>query len=270
MPADGTAGAVPSLVRLPDVDLELVDKRAIVTGGSRGIGRAIARQLAIEGVDVVIAGRTEGPLKETAGALADETGRRIEPVVADTTDDQSVLDLIATAVERLGGVDILVNNAAYPGGLSGSTPAADVDKSLIVEDFNTKVLGYLRTAQAVAPYMVSQGWGRIINIGGLAARQVGSLSGSIRNVSVSVLTKTLGDQLGAQGINVVALHPGMTRTEANADQDLTIAARRVAIGRVVDAYEVAWIVAFLASPKSVAINGDTIACGGGAPGSIHY
>jgi NAD(P)-dependent dehydrogenase (short-subunit alcohol dehydrogenase family) len=255
---------------LSGVDLELMGKRAIVTGGSRGIGRAIARQLALEGGDVVIAARTEAPLKESAAALADETGRRIEPVVADTTDDQSVTDLVSSAVDRLGGVDILVNNAAYPGGLSGTTPAAEVEKPLIVEDFNTKVLGYLRTAQAVAPYMTSQGWGRIINIGGLSARQTGLLSASIRNASVSVLTKTLADQLGPRGINVVALHPGGTRTEANEGQDLSGLARRATIGRVVDASEIAWIVAFLASPKSVAINGDTIACGGGSPGSIYY
>jgi NAD(P)-dependent dehydrogenase (short-subunit alcohol dehydrogenase family) len=252
------------------MDFELRDKRAIVTGGSRGIGRAVARQLALEGVDVVIAARREGPLKETADALAGETGRRIEPVVADTTDDQSVTDLVATTVERLGGVDILVNNAAFPGGLSGTTPAIEVDRADIVADFDTKVLGYVRTAQAVAPHMINQRWGRIINIGGLAARQVSSLSGSIRNVALTAVAKTLADQLGPRGVNVTTLHPGGTRTEAHADQDLSGWAKRASIGRIVDAAEVAWVVAFLASPKSVAINGDTIACGGGTPGAIYY
>jgi NAD(P)-dependent dehydrogenase (short-subunit alcohol dehydrogenase family) len=252
------------------MDLELLDKRAVVTGGSRGIGRAIARQLALEGVDVVIAARTEGPLKETAVALAEETGRHVEPVVADTADDQSVTDLVAATVERLGGVDILVNNAAFPGGISGTTPAVEVDQAHIVEDFNTKVLGYIRTAQAVAPHMISQGWGRIVNIGGLSARQVGTLSGSIRNVALTAMAKTLADQLGPRGINVTTLHPGGTRTEANADQDLAGWARRSSIGRIVDASEVAWVVAFLASPKSVAINGEVIGCGGGTPGPIYY
>ena len=152
------------------------------------------------------------------------------------------------------------------------------------DDVNVKVMGYLRTAREAAPHMAAAGWGRIINISGLAARQTGSIIGSIRNVAVAALTKNLADELGPKGINVTVVHPGLTRTEKTAPlvaarataagvSESEIEARfaaNVAIGRIVDAAEVADIVAFLASPRSVAINGDAIACGGGARGAIHY
>jgi len=132
--------------------------------------------------------------------------------------------------------------------------------------------------------MAAAGWGRIINISGLAARQTGSIIGSIRNVAVAALTKNLADELGPRGINVTVVHPGLTRTEktaplvaaraaaagvAEAEIEARFAAN-VSVGRIIDAAEVADIVAFLASPRSVAINGDAIACGGGAKGAIHY
>ena len=117
--------------------------------------------------------------------------------------------------------------------------------------------------------MTDNGWGRIINISGLAARQTGSTMGSIRNVSVSAMTKNLADELGPWGVNVTCVHPGMTRTERTTDQQLELATRNT-IGRMVDSDEVAYLVAFLASPKSVGINGDSIACGGGVRGAIHY
>src|ERR1700727_1838002 len=99
------------------MDLELRGKRAIVTGGSRGIGKAIARQLAEEGVDVIISARNKEQVRATASELSAATGRRVIPAIADTRDKDAVDALIATAVAELGGVDILVNNAAVPGGI---------------------------------------------------------------------------------------------------------------------------------------------------------
>ncbi len=132
--------------------------------------------------------------------------------------------------------------------------------------------------------MIAGGWGRIINISGLAARSAGLPSGSIRNVAVAALTKNLADELGPSGINVTVVHPGATVTERTPAQVAAHAAAHgiteaeaaarlaaaVSIGRVVTAAEVADVVAFLASPRSLAINGDAIAAGGGAPGAIHY
>jgi NAD(P)-dependent dehydrogenase (short-subunit alcohol dehydrogenase family) len=119
--------------------------------------------------------------------------------------------------------------------------------------------------------MVAQGWGRIINISGLAARQTGTVVGSVRNVAVAAMTKNLADELGPQGVNVTVVHPGMTRTERTIDPELERkVAAGVSIGRIVAAEEVADVVAFLASPRSVALNGDPVVASGGAKGPIYY
>jgi NAD(P)-dependent dehydrogenase (short-subunit alcohol dehydrogenase family) len=253
------------------MDLQLTGKRAIVTGGSRGIGMAIARQLAEEGVDVVIAARGRDRLEAAAAELAKETGRRIVPIVADMGDDSSVEALIASAARALGGIDILVNNAAAPGGTVPSARIEQVTGENLLFDVNVKVAGYLRSARAVAPHLVKNGWGRIINIGGGAARRTGNYIASVRNAAVSSLTKNLADELGPKGINVVAIHPGTTRAGQVIEPEMEArGARSVSIGRIVEAKEIAFVVAMLASPKSVAINGETIAAGGGTLGPINY
>jgi len=266
------------------MDLQLNGKRALITGGSKGIGRAIARQLALEGVDLVIAARNAADLDIAERELAAETGRKIVGLGVDTQDDSSVKALVAGTIAALGGLDILVNAAAKPGGQTPPPKLAEITDDLFWDDVDVKVMGYLRTAREAAPHMAAAGWGRIINVSGLAARQTGSIIGSIRNVAVSALTKNLADELGPKGINVTVVHPGLTRTEKTAPLVAARAAsasvspeeieRRlaanVAIGRLVDMAEVADVVTFLASPRSVAINGDAIACGGGIIGPIHY
>jgi NAD(P)-dependent dehydrogenase (short-subunit alcohol dehydrogenase family) len=251
------------------MDLELAGKKAIVTGGSRGIGKAVARQLALEGVDVGIAARDIERIDAAVAELAAATGRRIVGHPCDTGDDASVEEMVAALARALDGVDILVNAAAMPGGITAPPKLADVTGDALFGEVNVKVMGYLRCARAVAPLMTERGWGRIINVSGLAARQAGSILGSIRNVSVAALTKNLADELGPHGINVTVVHPGTTRTERMSDE-LAARATGNVIGRVVDADEIAYVVAFLASPKSAAITGDAIACGGGAKGAIYY
>lgn len=266
------------------MDLQLTGKRALVTGGSKGIGRAVARQLALEGVDVVIAARNEAELAEAAAALAAESGRKVVGLTVDTGDDASVKAVVAGAVAALGGLDILVNAAAKPGGQSAPPKLAEITDALFFDDVNVKVMGYLRMAREAAPHMAANGWGRIVNISGLAARSTGSTIGSIRNVAVAALTKNLADELGPKGINVTVVHPGLIRTEKtpavvaarsaatgkSAEEVERGMASNIVIGRLVDAAEVADIVTFLASPRSIAINGDAIACGGGSKGAIHY
>ncbi|MEM5433195.1 SDR family oxidoreductase [Cupriavidus oxalaticus] len=252
------------------MDLRLKGKRAIVTGASRGIGKVIARTLAEEGVDIVIAARGRAKLEETASELALMTGRRIVPIVANTAEQESVDAMAEQAVATLGSIDILINAAALPGGISSARALDQIVDSEALEDINIKVIGYLRTARAVAPHMIANGWGRIINIGGLALYTTGRPVATLRNVGVAAITKNLADELGPKGINVTAVHPGMTRTEATSAEMETIAIGRNTIGRMVEAQDIARVVTFLASPLSVAINGDAIEAGGGSPGIIRY
>lgn len=270
------------------MDLELTGKSAIVTGGSRGIGLAIARVLAAEGADVALVARDKAALEAARESVAAqpglaEAGRKVITVAADTGSEESVRQMAATVAAELGGADILVNCAARPntGAAVGLDHFDDADFS---EHVNVKVLGYLRCIRAVVPHMRERGWGRIVNISGLAARGTGSVTGTVRNVAVAAMTKNLADELGRDGINVTVVHPGMTVTEripaliadraaALGVSEAEVEGRMAAgtsIGRLVTAEEVASVVAFLASPKSAAINGDAIAVGGGVPGSIYY
>ena len=243
------------------MDLGLTGRVAIVTGASRGIGKAVAGELAREGANVAICGRNREALDEAAQALMKDTGRRIAPVVADTTKWDSVKRLVETTLAQLGRVDILVNNAATPGGLV-SGPLAEADEAALLEDINTKVLGYLRCAKAVAPHMQQRGWGRIVNIGGLSGRRSGNISG-LRNAAIVHMTKTLSDQLGPHGITVNLVHPGATRTERT-DAATEKRAATNAIRRIVDASEIAQVVTFLASTKAANVTGIAIDASGGS------
>jgi len=267
------------------MDLELKGKRALVTGGSRGIGKAIARLLAQEGADVALLARNAQVLTTAAAELAAETGQKVIGVRADTTSDEQVRHAVAEAARLLGGpIEILVNAAAEPAGFAGPPKLGEITAKFFHAEMDTKVMGYIRCAREVAPGMQAQGWGRIVNISGLAARQTGNAVGSMRNIAVAALAKNLADELGPQGINVTVVHPGLTRTERTAP---LVAARAVAldvtpqaveeqmaagnsINHLIDASEVAQVVVFLCSPKSRAINGDAIAVGGGALRNIHY
>ena len=272
------------------MDLGLQGKQALVTGGSRGIGKAIARELAREGADVAIASRTLADLEKTAREIEDETGRRVIPLALDVTKTDQVTRVTAEAAEKLGGLTILVNSGSFPGGSAGAIgPVETVNEEELMSDFDVKYVGALRCAKSAIPFMKEQGWGRIINISGGNARNAGNLSGGARNVSLVHLTKTLSTQLGRYGITVNCIHPGTTRTErtpgllaARATQ-LGISPEEVeqrdfapdaprgnAICRMVDASEIGYLTAFLASDKAWAITGELIAAGGGVGNSVYY
>jgi NAD(P)-dependent dehydrogenase (short-subunit alcohol dehydrogenase family) len=259
------------------MDLELTGRRAIVTGASRGIGLATARALAAEGADVAIVARDQAALDEAAGRLGADSGRTIVPVAADTGDDDSVTAMVAQVVDRLGGVDVLVNCAARP------NTGQPTDDALELE-INVKVRGYLRCIRAVAPHMAAGGWGSIVNVAGVAARRTGSVTGTIRNVAVAALTKNLSDELGPQGINVNVVHPALTITEVmppvvtkvaeakgiSIEDAVAELGKDVSIGRIMTADEVATVICFLASPRAVAVNGDPVLASGGSKGSVYY
>src|SRR5689334_18792396 len=272
------------------MDLGLKGKHAIVTGGSLGIGRAIARELAREGVDVAIVARKKEPLEAVAKEIAAETGGRVIALACDVTSKEQVEAMVAQADQQLGGLHILVNSGSSPGGSATAIGPIEtvVDEDLLL-DFNTKYVGALRCARAIIPHLKKQGWGRIINVSGTNARTAGNLSGGARNASMVHMAKTLAVQLGRFGITVNCIHPGTTRTERTpsllakqaAEQGITPeevekrnyapdAPRGNAICRMVDATEVAYVTTFLASDKSWAISGELVVATGGAGRSVYY
>ena len=272
------------------MDLGLRGKHAIVTGGSLGIGKAIARELAREGADVAIVARTKDQLEATARELAAETGRRVIPLAADVTSKAQVDAMVDQAAAQLGGLHILVNSGSPPGGSASATgPIETVVDEDLLHDFNVKYVGALRCARAAIPHMKKAGWGRIVNISGTNARNAGNLSGGARNTSLVHLTKTLAVQVGRFGITVNCVHPGTTRTErtprllAARARELGIAPEEVeardfapdsprgnAICRMVDAAEIAYVTAFLASEKAWAVTGELVVATGGAGRSVYY
>ena len=272
------------------MDFGLQGKYALVAGGGRGIGKAIALDLAREGVDVAIASRTLPQLEETAKEIEVATGRRVIPLAVDVTSREQVDRVVREAATRLGGLHILVNSASLPGGSPSATgPIESLDDDDLLSDFDVKYVGALRCARAAIPYLKEQGWGRIINISGTNARRAGNLSGGARNTSLVHLTKTLAVQLGRFGITVNCIHPGTTRTErtpgllAARAAELGISAEEVeeqdfapgspagnAICRMVDASEIAYVATFLASDKAWAITGELVVATGGAGTSVYY
>lgn len=262
------------------MDLKLTGKRALILGGTKGIGRAVAIALAAEGAVVTVAARHD--VGDAADAIAAETDGTVHGVAIDSRDDASVQAGVAEAAQAMGGVDILVNTAAAPWNASKNTVASQTSDEAMRVEFEEKVLGYLRSARAAAPHMTANGWGRIINVSGLGARKSGSVAQTVRNISVAAITKNLADDLGPHGVNVTVVHPGMTRTEAvaalvesrvadgvtaaEAERDLS----RNIIGRLVTPEEVAAVIVFLASPLSVAVTGGAVDVGGGTPGVVTY
>ncbi|MBV8083876.1 MAG: SDR family NAD(P)-dependent oxidoreductase [Chloroflexi bacterium] len=265
------------------MDLQLAGKAAIVTGGSRGIGKAVAHVLAAEGVDVALVARASETVEAAAAEIRQASGRNVVAISADTAHEDQIKAAVASAAEALGRIDILVNSAATPGGNRARLP--ELDDAAFYPDVNVKVLGYLRFIREVAPHMQRHGWGRIVNISGMAGRQASGIMSSVRNAAVVAMSKAVAEQLGPDGITVNTVHPAAVRTERSIAQirelaeseGLTFEAaeqRRLGDGnllrRPIDASDIACVIAFLASPRGVAVNGETIAVTGGTPGWISY
>ena len=257
------------------MDLKLKGKVALVTGGSLGIGRAIADAFAAEGVRVAIVARSLGTLQQAAAEITAATGTEVLALAADVSNTAQVQHAVDQAAAHFGRLDILVNGAAHPGGLVRSA-LDEADPEGMLQDIDIKVVGYMRCAKAAAPHMKKNGWGRIVNIGGLTGRGSKQLSG-LRNVAICHLTKTLSDQLGPSGITVNVVHPGVVDTphihelyarEATI-QGLTpqqVEANYCAttpIRRTLQPSEIADVVLFLASDRAAAITGESLGVDGG-------
>jgi 3-oxoacyl-[acyl-carrier protein] reductase len=263
------------------VELELKDKVALVTGASRGIGRAIALALAREGAQVALCSRKAGDLDAAAARIREATGGQPLCVPGDLSTLAGVEAAVTATRNRFHRIDILVNNAgAIRGGGFLEIPDAQW-----LDDWSLKLMGYIRMARAVFPIMKAQGGGRIVNVTGAAARNPTAtyLTGGAANAALVNFTKGLAD-LGAEcGVLVTAVSPAATRTE-RWDQLMeqqakaagkTVGEMRAAaeapyqLGRIATPQDIADVVCFLASARASFITGICITVDGGATRGVY-
>ena len=274
------------------MDLGLRGAGVLVTGGSRGIGLAIALGFAAEGAQVAICGRDPGALAAAETRLR-AYGGRVLAIRADLLDEAACAEVVAKTVAAFGGLRVLVNNASAS---VDSTPAsleAATDAELAAR-FVGKVMPAMRCARAGIPHLRVSGGGRIICIGGSSARAVfraGELPGAgsglpqgVGNAALANFARHLAEELAPDRITVNTVHPHLTRTDRHADRvarqaaarnvsPATIEAEMAAqfpLGRVVEPGDIAPMVLLLASPLAAAITGQAIAIDGGALRNVNY
>jgi NAD(P)-dependent dehydrogenase (short-subunit alcohol dehydrogenase family) len=261
------------------MNIDLSGKRVIVTGASRGIGRAIARAFAAEGACVAICARTPAAVDETGQELA-EHARAVIPRAVDVTDTAGVKAFVDEVADAWGGVDVLVNNAGQGrgGNLDTLTPEA------ILEHANILQMGHFRFVQAVVPHMRRQRWGRIIEINALAGviPTPDGIPSVINRASCVALSKSLGMSLARDNILVNSLNmgwidtgqwerhfkevgPGVSREEFN-----EMVLKVVPLGRFGKPEDVAGMALFLASDYASFISAASIDIAGGLQGQIAY
>jgi 3-oxoacyl-[acyl-carrier protein] reductase len=257
------------------MDLGLKDKVALVVAGSRGLGRAVAEELAAEGASVIICARDTATLAETTATIADQTGAHVLGVPADVTDVVQVKHLVASGNERFGKIDILVTNAGGP-------PAGRFDQ-LTHEQWEqaTQLTLYsaVHLAREVLPGMKARHWGRILNITSIAVKQPVDgllLSNSLR-AAVTGFARTLANEVATDGITVNNILPGYTRTERLEDLARMMAEKQgisesefrgqweqeIPMRRLGEPRELAALAAFLVSERASYITGTSIQVDGG-------
>jgi len=246
-------------------EYDLTGKVAIVTGGGKGIGRAIALELARAGASVVVASRTEAELEAVAEEIRG-TGGTALAVATDLTISEQIESLVAVSIREFGRVDILVNNAAR----SYMRPLLDFKEEGWNRIFDTNCKGAFLLSRAVAKKMIGQGGGKIINITTVGAERGGVGLGVYHasKAALKMLTMCMAAEWAPYNINVNAVGPGLTRTEFSrpiwdhperAKEYLTAVPK----GRVAEPEEIAGAVLFLASDDSNFITGQSIYVDGG-------
>lgn len=263
------------------MDLGLKGRSVLVTGGNRGIGLAISLAFAGEGANVVICGRDEAALAE-AEAKISATGVKAKAISADLFTAAGCRAAVAAPVEAFGGLDVLVNNASTA--VSGNIETLDDDG--LMERLNGKTLAYMRCCRAALPHLRKSKRGRVICIGGTAARHAGdtALPSALGNSAISAFVKQFSSMVASQGITANVVHPPFTKTDryparraalakqlgvSEAEADRKYAAQ-FPIGRIVEPSDIAPMVLFLASPHASAITGQSIAIDGGSTPGIFY
>ncbi|MGE0545888.1 MAG: SDR family oxidoreductase [Kofleriaceae bacterium] len=257
------------------MQLGLEGKSAAVAAGSRGIGRATARMLAMEGARVAICGRDAARIDLAARELEAETKTKVIGVVADVGSADDCRSFIAQTARELGGVDILVTNTGGPPpGRFDAVGWTDWEAA-----FRVTLANVVHLVAAAAPLMRANRWGRIVNIASVSAKQPidGLVLSNAFRPAILGLAKTLSYELGSDAITVNTVCPGYTRTErleeladsrakagTSRDQVFDDLARNTALGRIADPDEIASVIAFLCSERASYLTGVTLAVDGGA------
>lgn len=263
------------------MDLGLQGKAALVAAASRGLGRAVAEELAAEGADLVLCARGAEDLESTRSAIEGRWGRRVVGVTADLAVHEEAERVAQVALRELGRVDILVTN--------GGGPPAGPFESHDLEAWRTAVRGTLESAwaliRAVLPGMKERGWGRIVNITSIAVKQPVDglvLSNAVR-AAVTGMARTLANEVAPFGVTVNNVLPGYTRTGrveeladrtarargSTADEVVAGWVREIPAGRLGEPPEFAAAVAFLASARASFITGQSLAVDGGWIRALH-
>ena len=257
------------------MEFGLKGKRAIVTGGSRGIGRGCALELSREGAKVCVTARNEKLLQSVVDELFGVGGEGMF-VTADLTSHEGCRKVVDAALDQMGGVDILVNCA----GAARGGDVLDLDMERLSEALGLKTYGYLRMAQMVVPHMRENGWGRIVNIAGGAGVNPGrhNLPTSFANITVLNATRALSDAVARDGILVNTICPGYTNTQRardllqgqadkegkNVEELLTKLGQSIPAGRLAEPDEIGRVACFLSSEANSYMFGSSVYMDGGS------
>lgn len=262
------------------MDLGITGRNALVTGGSLGIGRAVAAELAANGVNVAITARDPDRLSSVAQELVSNTGGRIVAIPGDMSKADDISRVIEEAGVALGDIDILVNNA-------GSSPAGrlqDLDDETWYAAFELKFMGYMRCARALAPGMRARKWGRIVNVIGAGGPNpnAGYILGGSFNAALLNFTRSLAKDCAPDNVLVNGVNPGPTETprwqslvEQNAKisgkSEAEISAQSIAnvpLGRAAQPEEMADVVVFLCSERASHMAGALLNVDGASSGGL--
>ncbi len=263
------------------MQFDFSDKLALITGGSRGIGKAVALTLADQGMNIALCGRTVETLEATAAEIRSR-GVQAYPLQADVSRRDDIDKLVDHTLKKSNRIDVLVNNAVT----SNSARFDELTDDEFQYHIDVKLMAYIRVARKVLPTMSDQGSGRIVNVGGMTARIVAPLrmTNGVVNAGVANFTKQFANYAAQYNVTVNCVHPGYTATErvsqifereareSNSTVEAVIKQRvgDIPLGKLIKPEDIAASVLYFCSPLANMVTGQCIAVDGGSGEAINY